>query len=267
MTKRSVPSVLTIAGSDSGGGAGIQADLKTFAALGVYGTSVITALTAQNTREVTAVHEAPPEFIAAEIDAVVGDIRPDAVKTGMLSSAAIIEVVASKLRAYALPNVVVDPVMVSKGGSRLLREDAVEAVVGLMLPLAEVVTPNIPEAEELVGYRIRTYLQVQEAAREIHEMGPRNVVIKGGHREGETVVDTLFDGRDMHEFTGPRIHTTSTHGTGCTFASAIAANLALGSEMREAVGAARQYLEGALLHAYPVGQGHGPVNHFWQRDD
>jgi hydroxymethylpyrimidine/phosphomethylpyrimidine kinase len=267
MTKRSVPSVLTIAGSDSGGGAGIQADLKTFAALGVYGTSVVTALTAQNTREVTAVHEAPPEFIAAEIDAVAGDIRPDAVKTGMLSSASITEVVASKLRAYALPNVVVDPVMVSKGGSRLLREDAVEAVVGLMLPLAEVVTPNIPEAEELVGYRIRTYLQVQEAAREIHEMGPRNVVIKGGHREGETVVDTLFDGREMHEFTGPRIHTTSTHGTGCTFASAIAANLALGADMREAVGAARRYLEGALIHAYPVGQGHGPVNHFWQRDD
>jgi hydroxymethylpyrimidine/phosphomethylpyrimidine kinase len=260
-------SVLTIAGSDSGAGAGIQADLKTLGAFGVYGTSVITALTAQNTREVTAVHEAPPEFIAAEIDAVVQDIRPDAVKTGMLSSAAIIETVAAKIRAYALSNIVVDPVMVSKGGSRLLREDAVEALVELMLPLADVVTPNIPEAEELVGYRIRTYLQVQEAAREIVDMGARNVVIKGGHKEGETVVDTLFDGTDIHEFSGPRIHTSSTHGTGCTFASAIAAGLALGGEVREAVRAAREFIEGALLNAYPIGHGHGPVNHFWRWSD
>ncbi len=256
-------SVRTIAGSDPGAGAGIQADLKTFAALGVYGTSVITALTAQNTREVTAVHEAPPEFIAAQIDAVVQDIRPDAVKTGMLSSAGIIEVVAAKLRQYALPNVVVDPVMVSKSGARLLREDAAEALRQSLLPLAHVVTPNIPEAEELVGYEIRTYLQVQEAAREIHHMGPRNVVIKGGHREGETVVDTLYDGRDIHEFSGPRIHTTSTHGTGCTFASAIATYLALGESIRDAVALARRYLEGALAHAYPIGHGHGPVNHFW----
>jgi hydroxymethylpyrimidine/phosphomethylpyrimidine kinase len=257
-------SVLTIAGSDSSAGAGIQADLKTFAALGVYGTSAITALTAQNTREVTAVHEAPAAFIAAQIDAVVQDLRPDAVKAGMLSSAAIIEVVADKLGQYALPNVVVDPVMVSKGGARLLREDAVEALVQLMLPLAGVVTPNIPEAEELVGYKVRTYLQIHEAAREIHAMGPRNVVIKGGHREGETVVDTLFDGRDIHEFSGPRIHTTSTHGTGCTFGSAIAAYLALGESVRDAVALAREYLEGALLHAYPIGRGHGPVNHFWR---
>jgi len=264
MTESAIPSVLTIAGSDSSAGAGIQADLKTFAALGVYGTSVITALTAQNTSEVTAVHEAPPELVAAQIDAVVQDIRPDAVKTGMLSSAPIIEAVAEKLRQYALANVVVDPVMVSKGGARLLREDAIEALIELMLPLATVVTPNIPEAEDLVGYKIRTYLQIQEAAREIHGMGPRNVVIKGGHRQGETVVDTLFDGRDIHEFSGPRIHTTSTHGTGCTFASAIAANLALGTNVPEAVGAAREYLEGALMNAYPVGRGHGPVNHFWR---
>ena len=265
MTESRVFSVLTVAGSDSSSGAGIQADLKTFAALGVYGTSVITALTAQNTREVAAVHEAPPDFIAAQIDAVVPDIRPDAVKTGMLSSAAIIAVVADKLRQYALPNVVVDPVMVSKSGARLLREDAIDALVQMLLPLADVVTPNIPEAAELVGYRIRTYLQIQEAAREIHDMGPRNVVIKGGHREGETVVDTLFDGRDIHEFSGPRIHTTSTHGTGCTFASAIAAYLALGESIRDAVALAREYLEGALRNAYPVGHGHGPVNHFWAR--
>lgn len=267
MIDRRVKRVLTIAGSDSSAGAGVQADLKTFAALGVYGTSVITALTAQNTREVTAVHEAPPEFVAAQIDAVVRDIRPDAVKTGMLSSAAIIEVVAAKLREYALANVVVDPVMVSKSAARLLREDAIQALVELLLPLSDVVTPNIPEAEKLVGYQLRTYLQIHDAAREIHAMGPKNVVIKGGHRDGETVVDALFDGRDIHEFSGPRIHTTSTHGTGCTFASAIAANLAMGDEVKEAVGAARRYLEGALVNAYPVGHGQGPVNHFWKSEE
>jgi hydroxymethylpyrimidine/phosphomethylpyrimidine kinase len=259
-------SVLTIAGSDSSAGAGIQADLKTFAALGVYGTSVITGLTAQNTREVIAVHEAPPDVVAAQIDAVVQDIRPDAVKTGMLSNAAIIEVVALKLRQYALANVVVDPVMVSKSGARLLREDALEALVAELLPLADVVTPNIPEAEALLGRTLRTYLQIHEAAREIHKMGPGNVVITGGHREGETVVDVLFDGREIHEFSGPRIHTTSTHGTGCTFASAIAARMALGASVPEAVGVARGYLEGALRNAYPVGHGHGPVNHFWEWD-
>jgi hydroxymethylpyrimidine/phosphomethylpyrimidine kinase len=258
--------VLTIAGSDSSGGAGVQADLKTFAALGVYGMSVITALTAQNTREVTAVHEAPTDFIAAQIDAVVQDIRPDAVKTGMLSSAAIIGVVAEKLRQHGLENIVVDPVMVAKSGAKLLRDDAVDALRERLLPLADVVTPNIPETEVLVGYEPRTYLQVQEAAREIQAMGPKAVVIKGGHREGETVVDTLLDGRDIHEFSGPRVHTSSTHGTGCTFASAIAAHLALGLELREAVGAAREYLEGALLNAYPVGHGHGPVNHFWRQE-
>ena len=260
-------SVLTIAGSDSSAGAGIQADLKTFAALGVYGTSVISALTAQNTREVTAVHEAPPDVVAAQIDAVVQDIRPDAVKTGMLSNAAIIEVVARKLREYALPNVVVDPVMVSKSGARLLREDAVEALVAELFPLADVVTPNIPEAEALLGRTLRTYLQIHEAAREIHEMGPPNVVIKGGHRQGETVVDVLFDGREIHEFSGPRIHTTSTHGTGCTFASAIAVHLAVGATAPEAVRVAREYLEGALSSAYPIGRGQGPVNHFWEWDE
>ena len=226
--------------------------------------SVITAITAQNTTDVTAVHEAPVDVIAAQIDAVVQDIRPEAVKTGMLSSAAIVEVVAEKIRQYELANVVVDPVMVSKGGARLLREDAIDAVVELLLPLADVVTPNIPEAEVLVGDKIRTYLEMQEAAREIQAMGPRNVVIKGGHHEGETVVDMLFDGREIHEFEPPRIHTTSTHGTGCTFASAIAAYLGLGTTVPEAVEEAREYLEGALINAYPIGHGHGPVNHFWR---
>jgi hydroxymethylpyrimidine kinase/phosphomethylpyrimidine kinase len=202
--------------------------------------------------------------VAAQIDAVAQDVRPDAVKTGMLSSAGIIEVVAERLTHYALRNVVVDPVMVSKAGARLLREDAVDALRARLLPLADVVTPNLPEAEALTGRPLRTYLQVHEAARDIRDLGPRNVLIKGGHREGETIVDVLFDGTEIHEFSGPRIHTTSTHGTGCTLASAIASYLALGEPVREAVRLARDYLEGALINAYPVGRGQGPVNHFWQ---
>ena len=257
-------SVLIIAGSDSSGGAGIQADLKTCAALGVYGMTAITALTAQNTMGVTAVHEAPPPFVAAQIDAVVTDIRPDAVKTGMLASVAIIEVVAAKVREHALPHVVVDPVMVAKSGDRLLREDAVQALRELLLPLADVVTPNMAEAEDLVGRELETAEQIREAAREIHTWGARNVVIKGGHRQGETATDVLFDGSQFHEFSSPRIETMSTHGTGCTFASAIAASLARGKTVPEAVGAAKEYLTEALLRAYPMGHGHGPVNHFWR---
>ena len=257
-----MPSVLAIAGSDSSGGAGVQADLKTYAALGVYGTCAITAVTAQNTLGVSAVHELPPEIVAAQIDAVVSDIRPDAVKTGMLANAAIVEVVASKVRQYALRTLVVDPVMVAASGDRLLREDAVQALRDLLLPLADVTTPNIPEAEALVGYELRTYLQLREAAREIHAMGPRNVVITGGHKEGSAVVDILFDGRDFREFAAPRIETTSTHGSGCTFASAIAAYLALGEPVQDAVGRAKEYVTEALRQAYPIGHGHGPVHHF-----
>ncbi len=265
-------SALTIAGSDCSGGAGIQADLKTFAALGVYGTSAITAVTAQSTTGVTAVHEVPPETVAAQIEAVVTDIRPDAVKTGMLSSAAIIEVVAAKVKEHDLPHLVVDPVMVSKSGARLLREDAVQALRDLLLPLAEVATPNIPEAEALVGRSLATDDDIRRAAREIAAMGPRNVVMKGGHRtdvrpsgrDGDAAVDLLFDGREFHAFSAPRIDTTSTHGTGCTFASAIAAFLALGDPVPEAVGRAKDYLTEALRRAYPIGAGHGPVHHFWR---
>jgi len=256
--------ILTIAGSDSSAGAGIQADLKTCAALGVYCTTAITAVTAQNTMGVTAVHALPPELVAAQIDAVVADIRPDAVKTGMLASAAIVEVVAAKLREHTLSHVVVDPVMVAKSGDRLLREDAVEALRELLLPLAEVVTPNIPEAEMLVGHSLHSDAEVREAGREIHSMGARNVVMKGGHREGDLAVDILFDGRDFREFSAPRIQTTSTHGTGCTFASAIAAFLARGESVPEAVRQAKEYLTEALRNAGPIGEGHGPVNHFWR---
>ncbi|HET8944796.1 MAG TPA: bifunctional hydroxymethylpyrimidine kinase/phosphomethylpyrimidine kinase [Dehalococcoidia bacterium] len=260
-------SVLTIAGSDSSGGAGIQADLKTFAAHGVYGMSVITALTAQNTQTVTGVFEAPAEFVGQQIDTVVVDIRPDAVKTGMLSSAPIIAVVAEKIGQHGLRNVVVDPVMVSKSGARLLREDAVEALRSRLLPLADVVTPNIPEAEDLLGRVLRTEDDARQAAEDVLALGPRAVVLKGGHREGDVVTDLLFDGEQFHTYSGPRVQTSSTHGTGCTFASAIAAQLALGSALPQAVRLARGYVQGALEHARPLGHGHGPVNHFWRWEE
>jgi hydroxymethylpyrimidine/phosphomethylpyrimidine kinase len=256
--------VLIIAGSDSSAGAGIQADLKTCAALGVYGMTAITALTAQNTLGVSAIHEAPPEFVAAQIDAVVEDIRPDAVKTGMLANSAIVEVVARKIKEHALPFVVVDPVMVAKGGDRLLREDAVRAVRERLIPLADVVTPNTPEASDLVGHSVRTDEEVRKAAREIQSWGARNVVIKGGHREGPESVDTLWDGRNFHEFRAPRIDSKSTHGTGCTFASAIASFLAMQEEVPDAVRHAKEYLTEALRRAEPIGHGHGPVEHFWR---
>ena len=257
-----MPSVLTIAGSDSSAGAGIQADLKTFAALGVYGTCAITAITAQNTRGVTAVQETPPGIVAAQIDAVVADIRPDAVKTGMLASAPIIEVVAAKVREHGLPNLVVDPVMVAKSGDRLLRDDAVTVLRELLLPLAVVVTPNLPEAEVLAGFAIDSDEDVRRAAKEIVGLGARSVVVKGGHREAAEAVDVLYDGATFRDYSAPRIDTTSTHGTGCTFASAIAAYLARGEPLAEAVGRAKEYLTEALRRAYPIGGGHGPVHHF-----
>jgi len=259
-----MPTVLTIAGSDSGAGAGIQADLKTFAALGVYGTSAITAITAQNTLGVTAVQEVPPGMVAAQIDAVVADIRPDAVKTGMLASAPIIEVVAAKVREHGLPNLVVDPVMVAKSGDRLLREDAVAALRDLLLPLCAVVTPNLPEAEVLAGHSIGSDEDARRAAEEIVGLGAGAVVVKGGHRGTAEAVDILYDGNAFLEYSAPRIDTTSTHGTGCTFASAIAAYLARGEPLAEAVGQAKEYLTEALRRAYPIGGGHGPVHHFYR---
>ncbi len=258
------PSVLTIAGSDSGAGAGIQADLKTFAALDVYGTCALTAVTAQNTLGVRAVHELPPDIVAAQIDAIAADIPPDAVKTGMLANAAIIEVVAAKVRDHSLPNLVIDPVMVAKSGDPLLRPDAVQALRERLLPLATVVTPNLPEAEALLGRRLETDDEVRRAAKEIVALGAGAVVIKGGHRRGEAAVDVLYDGRRFREYSAPRIDTVSTHGTGCTFASAIAAYLARGEPLPEAVGLAKEYITEALRHAYPIGSGHGPVHHFWR---
>jgi len=258
-----VKTAMTIAGSDSGGGAGIQADLKTFSALGVYGTSAITAITAQNTQGVTQVLELPPDLVAAQIDAIVSDIGADAVKTGMLANSAIIEVVAAKVRQHGLTNLVVDPVMVAKSGDHLLRQEAVAALRELLLPLALVVTPNIPEAEVLVGRKLEGPDDLRRAAEEIGALGARHVVLKGGHRDGPAV-DLYYDGHSFHEFAAPRVDTSSTHGTGCTFASAIAAGLAKGSSVREAVAMAKAYITKALQSAYPVGHGHGPVHHFFR---
>ena len=252
---------LTIAGSDSGGGAGIQADLKTFAALGVYGTSALTAITAQNTLGVTGVQELTPDMVGAQIDAVFSDIGADAVKTGMLSNSRIIQVVAGKVEEHGLPNLVVDPVMVAKGGDPLLQEEAVDALCTLLVPLALVVTPNLPEASVLVGYPVETLEQARQAARDIVAMGSRSVVVKGGHLQGDAV-DVFYDGREFRELSAPRIETTSTHGTGCTFASAIAAGLANGMSIEEAVGQAKEYVTEAIRQSFPIGSGHGPLNHF-----
>ena len=255
------PTVMTIAGSDSGGGAGIQADLKTLSALGVFGTSTLTAITAQNTLGVTAVHEIPTDIIAAQIDAVVSDIGADAVKTGMLSSVPIVATVAEAIRRHGITNLVVDPVMVAKSGDRLLREEAIAAVCEDLLPLARVVTPNIPEAEDLTGMAIEDDADVRRAAQSIVGMGARCVVIKGGHRDGPPT-DLLFDGDRFMEFTTERIPSTNTHGTGCTFASAVAAGLAHGLDVPAAVGQAKEYVTEAIRSSYPIGQGHGPLHHF-----
>jgi len=255
---------LTIAGSDSGGGAGIQADLKTFAACGVYGTSAITAVTAQNTLGVTAWEPVSTELVIAQIEAVAGDIPPAAVKTGMLATAAIVEAVSAAIEGLDLPNLVVDPVMVAKGGDRLLRDDAVAAMKTHLFRLAEVLTPNIPEAEAVTGMRITSVDDMLAAARRIREMGPRVVIVKGGHAASLESVDVVCLPHAEFELRGPRIATVHTHGTGCTFASAIAAYLALGRPLEEAIREARSYLEGAIRHAPGLGAGQGPLNHFWR---
>lgn len=261
---RSRPRALTIAGSDSGGGAGIQADLKTFAAFGVYGASAVTAITAQNTLGVQAIHEVPAEVVAAQIDAVLSDIGADAVKTGMLSSTAIIEAVADRLRAHGATRLVVDPVMVAKSGDRLLRDDAVATLRELLLPLAEVVTPNAGEASVLAGIEVVDGDSAHEAARRIHALGPHYVIVKGGHLGGPTSDDLGFDGKRFEVLSGRRIATCHTHGTGCTFSAAIAAGLAAGRSPLEAARAARAFVQGAIEHAEPIGAGHGPLNHLWR---
>jgi hydroxymethylpyrimidine/phosphomethylpyrimidine kinase len=255
--------VLTIAGSDSSAGAGIQADLKTIAALGAYGMSAITALTAQNTLGVTAVHRETPKIVGAQIDAVFADIVPDAVKIGMLGNAAIIEVVAQRAEKYGFQNLVVDPLIQSTSGQHLLTR-AMKPLRERLLPLARVVTPNAPEAEALVQRTLKSRADLREAAAEIQSWGPKAVVITGGHIAGDDCTDLLYDGRSFKEFTAPRIATTSTHGTGCTFASAIAVFLANGDSVPRAVKKAKDYLTEALRQSHPLGQGYGPINHFWK---
>lgn len=251
--------VLTIAGSDSGGGAGIQADLKTFAALGVFGTSAITAVTAQNTTGVQGVHDLPAEFVGRQIDAVLEDIEIDAAKTGMLSNAEIIETVAVKVTAHAITRLVVDPVMVAKGGAPLLQPEAVSALIERLLPLALVVTPNVPEAEVLWGQRIVGLAEMHEAARLIHGLGPRYVVLKGGHL-GIRAFDLLYDGSTFTILDADRIDTPHTHGTGCVFSAAITAELAKGSPVSDAIATAKRFITAAIRHGFPLGKGIGPTD-------
>ena len=257
--------LLTIAGSDSGGGAGVQADLKTFAAHGAFGMSAIVALTAQNTREVRAVHAAPAAFIAQQIDVVFEDLGVDGVKIGMLATAELVRVVADRLRVHARPDlsVVLDPVMISKSGARLLAEEAVVALREELLPLATLVTPNLPELERLTGRPVATEPERLAAAAEIGALGPA-VLGKGGHGEGIELVDLLWANGTVHRFSHPRIATTSTHGTGCTLSSAITARLARGEAIETAVGGAIEYLRGAIRAAYPLGHGAGPVDHLYR---
>ena len=264
-TKR-IPRVMTIAGSDSGGGAGIQADLKAFAAHGVHGTSAITAVTAQNTVAVTDALALPPALVASQIDAVIDDIGADAVKTGMLPNAAIIDVVAQKARHHGFAALVVDPVMVTSAGDRLLEDDAVDAVFETLIPLALLVTPNTREAAVLTGAPVNTLADMRRAAKYLVEStGARAALVKGGHLDGPAT-DVLYDGGEFTEFTERRIQTTSNHGTGCTLASSIAANLALGVGLRDAVANSKAYVTNAMRAASPIGAGHGPLNHFYMLD-
>jgi len=257
-----LPRALTIAGSDSGAGAGIQADLKTFAALQVYGLSAITAITAQNTQGVRAAFPLAPELIEAQIDAVLEDIGADAAKTGMLASPEIIEAVARCVTRWQVP-LVVDPVMVAKGGDRLLAPAAIATLRDELIPLATVVTPNLPEAEVLTGLRIETLTDMRRAAEAIAQLGAQHVVVKGGHSSGNPV-DVYFDGEQFVELPAERIVTQHTHGTGCTFSAAITALLARGLPVDRAVTGAKMYITGAITYAPGIGHGHGPVEHFWQ---
>jgi hydroxymethylpyrimidine kinase/phosphomethylpyrimidine kinase len=259
--EKNMKRVLTIAGSDSGGGAGIQADLKAITVLGGYGMSVLTALTAQNTVGVQGIHEIPPSFVEEQIDSVLSDIGADAVKTGMLANAEIIDVVARKMKQYRVKKLVVDPVMVAKSGDSLLRKDAEENLVKKLIPLSIVVTPNLPEASVLTGLRIQSLPEMKKAARRIHDLGTRNVVIKGGHLGGRAI-DLLYDGTKYYEFGEKRVDKRNTHGTGCTFASAIATFLARGETIPEAVRKAKAFITLAIESGLPIGRGIGPTNPF-----
>ncbi len=256
--------VLTIAGSDSGGGAGIQADLKTFSARGVYGTSVITALTAQNTIGVQSIYEIDPSFVGKQIDSVMTDIGADSWKTGMLTNTEIIQVVVDRARKYNIKLLVIDPVMIAKSGDNLLKPAAIEALISELISMAYVITPNHHEAQALTNINIENLTDARKAAKEIHNQGAQNVVIKGGHLPDiQNAIDLLYDGNNFIEYHAPRINTKNTHGTGCTFASAITAELAKGNDIKQAVHTAKAYITAAIQKAddLRIGKGHGPTNH------
>ena len=254
--------VLTIAGSDTCGGAGIQADLKTFSALGTYGMSVITAVTVQNTMGVFGCQDILPEIIEGQIDAIFTDIPVSAVKVGMVSQINTIKAIASKLSQYRPENVVIDPVMISKSGFDLLKPEAKEALIKHLIPLAYVLTPNLPEAEAITGMKIADLQSMEEGAKRIYDLGAKNVFIKGGHLEDDAT-DLLYDGKQVYRFPSKRIQTKNTHGTGCTISSAIAANLAKGMSVYEAVEEAKNYITEAIAHSFSIGKGVGPTNHFY----
>lgn len=258
---------LTIAGSDSGGGAGVQADLKTFQELGAFGMSVLTALTAQNTLGVHGVHAVPPDFVTAQLDAVADDIGVDAAKTGMLANAGVVEAVADGIAAHGIRRLVVDPVCASKHGDSLLEPDAIEALRDRLLPLAEVVTPNTGEVEVLTGVRVASVADLRPAAEAVKALGPRWVLVKGGHLPGNLeAADLLFDGEREVLLHAERLDTTDTHGTGCTLAAAIAAYLARGDDVEKAVADAKTFVTGAIRHGLRVGRGIGPVHHGWRHE-
>ncbi len=261
-----LPKILTIAGSDSGGGAGIQADLKTIMAHGCYGFSVIAAVTAQNTYGVQAIHDVPSGLVRQQMDSVLSDIGCDAAKTGMLSRAELIETVADRCAVFAVPNLVVDPVMISKSGHKLLQDDAVSALKRRLIPMARLITPNAEEAAVLLQRNVQTVDNAKEAARDLAKFGCRAVLVKGGHlAEADRAVDVLWEPKGITAFDSPRIDAKHTHGTGCTLSAAIASNLGRGLDLAEAVREARDWLHGAMKNAVEIGGGVGPVNHLWKR--
>ncbi len=255
--------VLTIAGSDCSGGAGVQADLKTFSAHGLYGMSVIVSVVAENTVRVIDIEDVSPQVIQSQIDAVFEDISPDAVKIGMLSNAKAMEAVVEKLEEYRPGNVVLDPVMYAKNGHPLMAKDAIDTLIAKVLPLADVLTPNLLEAEKITGVYIETVHDMEKAAEAIYHLGVKYPLVKGGHLEGDAI-DVLYDGKEFTYFASERIETKNTHGTGCTYSSAIASNLALGFDVKEAVRRGKKYITEAIRCSVDIGKGHGPVNHFYQ---
>ena len=265
--KKKYNRVLTIAGSDSGGGAGIQADIKAISAMGCFAASAITAVTVQNTIGVQAVHPVPLDILEGQIDSVLSDIGADAIKIGMLHSAEVVNLVADLLEKYGIRNIVLDPVMVSTSGHRLIEEDAVEVIKSRLMPLSRVITPNIPEAEILAGCRISSEDDFDEIARKLSDNGKVSVLLKAGHLEGESLVDYFYNAEDgsMTRLPSKRVNTVNTHGTGCTLSSAFAASLAKGEELTTAARSAKAYIEQAIISGadYEIGHGHGPVNHFW----